>query len=318
MYMWYKLDVDFENLSDLLVMDMDTKIPPMPPAYKKRHILVTVILTVLGFGLPLIYCGYLKAGLLIEVGTMIFIFMLFVLEGVVPTLPTTILLFSAFILLFVSLLIINIRFTLISNRLQKPRLRYAWLWIVGVIMVTGTVDYVGVSIIESNVVEAYKIPASSMEPTMLVGDYLMATKGIDPEELQYGDIIIFKYPFNQNQNYIKRLIAKEGDTIDIIDKEIYRNGEKLIEPYTKHMDSVIIPYYDNGRWGQYRRDNMPEIEIPPGRLFVLGDNRDNSADSRFWGFLDEDLVIGRARFIDFSWDSENNRIRWERMGKRLD
>ncbi len=312
------MNVDFANLLDMSVMDMDKEISPKPEIYKKRHIWVTVILTILGPGLPLVYCGYLKAGLMVEVGAMLFIFMLLILQGLVPFPSTTILFFFGVILLYLSFLILNIRFTLVSNRLENPRIKYAWIWIIGVIIVAGAVDYSIDSIIKSSIVEAYKMPASSMEPTMLVGDFLMATKGIDPEELQYGDIIIFKYPLDQHQNYIKRLSGRGGDTIRIVDKQVYRNGQKLMEPYIKHIDTRIFPGDNHSRWGRNLRDNMPDIEVPQGKLFVLGDNRDNSADSRFWGYVDEDLVIGKARFIHFSWDSEKKRVRWDRMGLRLD
>lgn len=299
-------------------MDMDKRITPKPPVYKKRRIWLTVILTIFGFGFPSIYCGYLRLGLWLMIFEILLFYIFRLVIGFVPSMAAFIVVFMVTILIFAVILIFNIRMTISANRRQSPRLKYTWRWIIGIFIVAVLIDFIIDPLIRSNVGESYHIPSTTMEPTILIGDYIMTTKDIDPEELQYGDIIIFKYPFDQDQNYIKRLIAKEGDTIDIIDKEIYRNGERLIEPYTKHIDSVIIPYYDNGRWGKYRRDNMPETEIPPGKLFVLGDNRDNSADSRFWGFLDEDLVIGKARFIDFSWDSENDRIRWERMGKRLD
>ena len=299
-------------------MDIGKKIPPKPPVYKKRRIWVTVVLTILGPGLPLVYCGYLKAGLLIEVGATLFIFTLLILQGLVPYLPTTILFFFGVMLLFISFLILNIRFTLISNRLRRLRIKNAWVWIVGIIVVTGAIDYIITSIIESNVVEAYKIPSSSMEPTLIPGDFLMATKGIDAGKLHYGDLVIFKYPLDQDQNYIERLVARGGDIIKIVDKQVYRNGEELTEPYIQHAETLIFPGSDRGRWGRNMRDNMAEIEVPQGKLFVLGDNRDNSADSRFWGFLDEGLVTGKARFIHFSWDSENNRVRWERLGMRLD
>lgn len=172
--------------------------------------------------------------------------------------------------------------------------------------------------VKTSVVEAYKIPSSSMEDTLLVGDFLLANKFIygmrlpipfvdiklpalyDPEP---GDIIIFKYPGDLTQNYIKRCIAVEGQRVKIVDKQVFVDGEPVPLPdYGKFDDfSRVIPYYDRGPWGPHVRDNMPEIEVPPGKLFMMGDNRDNSADSRFWGFLDRRLVVGKAMIIHWSW-----------------
>jgi signal peptidase I len=157
-----------------------------------------------------------------------------------------------------------------------------------------------------------------MKDTLLVGDFLLANKFIygmrlpipftniklpaldDPEP---GDIIIFKYPGDLTQNYIKRCIAVEGQKVKIVNKQVYVDGEPVPLPeHGKFADfDRVLPYYDRGNWGPHMRDNMPEMEVPPGKLFMMGDNRDNSADSRFWGFLDRKLVIGKAMIIHWSW-----------------
>jgi signal peptidase I len=169
-------------------------------------------------------------------------------------------------------------------------------------------------IIKTSIVEAYKIPSGSMENTLLVGDFLLANKFVygmklpipftdiklpaiqDPKP---GDIVIFKYPLDQRVNYIKRCIAVEGQTVEIRNKEVYVDGEHIpLPPHGKHTDPNIIPY--SNRYGGMR-DNMPPTKVPKGMLFMMGDNRDNSADSRFWGFLDKKLVMGRALIIHWSW-----------------
>lgn len=170
-------------------------------------------------------------------------------------------------------------------------------------------------IIKTSIVEAYKIPSGSMEDTLLVGDFLLANKFVYGMTLPIpfvdiklpaldnpkpGDIIIFKYPENLKVNYIKRCIAIGGQTIEIRNKNVYVDGKLVpLPPSGKYTDRRIIPYQKNAYGGE--RDNLPLTVVPEGYLFMMGDNRDNSADSRFWGFLDRRLVMGRALMIHWSW-----------------
>lgn len=180
--------------------------------------------------------------------------------------------------------------------------------------------------IKTSIVEAYKIPSSSMENTLLVGDFLLANKFIygmrlpipftniklpaisDPKP---GDIIIFKYPGDPRQNYagkgtnyIKRCIAVEGQKVKIVNKRVYVDGKPVeLPPFGQLDTSRITPYYeDKFQWGPYNRDNMPEITVPKDKLFMMGDNRDNSSDSRFWGYVNRHDVLGKAMIIHWSWN----------------
>ena len=179
--------------------------------------------------------------------------------------------------------------------------------------------------IKTSIVEAYKIPSSSMENTLLVGDFLLANKFIfgmrlpipftdiklpaisDPKP---GDIIIFKYPGDARQNYagkgtnyIKRCIAIEGQKVKIVNKQVYVDGKPMEFPPFGQLDSTrILPHYRNRfEWGPGNRDNMPEFVVPKDKLFMMGDNRDNSSDSRFWGYVDRKDVLGKAMIIHWSW-----------------
>ena len=181
--------------------------------------------------------------------------------------------------------------------------------------------------IKTSIVEAYKIPSSSMENTLLVGDFLLANKFIYGMRLpipftdiklpaisepKQGDIIIFKFPGDarnnyaeRGTNYIKRCIATEGQRVKIINKQVYVDDKPMELPVTGQMtDSLrIFPHYmDNFQWGLGNRDNMPEIVVPKNKLFMMGDNRDNSSDSRFWGFVDRKDVLGKAMIIHWSWN----------------
>jgi signal peptidase I len=169
-------------------------------------------------------------------------------------------------------------------------------------------------IIKTSLVEAYKIPSGSMEDTLLVGDFLLANKFIygakiplfdirlpAVREPRPGDVIIFKFPLNQKQNYIKRLIATQGQTVEIRDKHLFVDGKEVLLPDRgKFTDENIIIV----KAGENGRDNFGPVKVPPGKLFVMGDNRDNSYDSRFWGFLDRRLVQGKAMVLHWSWEPD--------------
>ncbi len=175
--------------------------------------------------------------------------------------------------------------------------------------------------IRTFIVQAFKIPSGSMIPTLLVGDHILVNKFIygvrNPltretwipfKTPQRGDVIVFIYPLDRHKDFIKRVIGIGGDVVEIINKQVYVNGRPLEEPYVIHTDPKIIP-------GNIQpRDNMPPVKVPPGYLFVMGDNRDQSYDSRFWGFVPLKDVKGKAFVIYWSWDREHFRIRWRRIG----
>lgn len=144
-------------------------------------------------------------------------------------------------------------------------------------------------LIRTFVVQTFYIPSGSMEPTLLVGDRIMAYKifyGLN--YVQRGDIIVFKFPLNPKKDFIKRVIGLPGDTVEIIDKKVYINGKKLVEPYAVHRDNWNVGF---------PRDDYGPVKVPPNSLFVLGDNRDSSEDSRYWGYVPEKNIVGRAFLI---------------------
>ena len=179
-------------------------------------------------------------------------------------------------------------------------------------------------VIRSFVVQAFRIPSGSMLNTLLIGDHLLVNKfiyGIKPpfydkivfdvSEPEFQDIIVFEYPEDPSKDFIKRIIGLPGDTIELKDKEVYRNGEKLDEPYIRHTDANIQPR------SMSPRDNMGPITIPPGQYFCMGDNRDESYDSRYWGFVKREKIEGKAWIIYWSWDAPDTSVRWSRIGKLI-
>jgi len=176
--------------------------------------------------------------------------------------------------------------------------------------------------IRAFIVQAFKIPSSSMEPTLLVGDHLLVNKFIygiripytDIKFFQYkkpqrGDIIVFIFPKDRKKDFIKRVIATEGEKVVILHNKIYINNKLMDDPWG-HFTMPRSTIEDYG-----------PVKVPESSLFVMGDNRDNSQDSRFWGFVKINEVKGKALIIYFSWDSNAqdllNKIRWTRFGKLI-
>lgn len=178
--------------------------------------------------------------------------------------------------------------------------------------------------IRTFVVQAFKIPSGSMKPTLQIGDHILVNKfsyGVklpifrntlipigDP---QREDIVVFIYPQDRSKDFIKRVIAIAGDTIEMKDKKLFLNGKPYRDPYGTYLDNMVLPA------SIQPRDNFGPIQVPRGSIFVMGDNRDHSLDSRYWGFVPLKDVMGKAFLIYFSWDGENTNVRWNRLGNLL-
>ncbi len=175
--------------------------------------------------------------------------------------------------------------------------------------------------IRTFVIQAYKIPSGSMKPTLLIGDHILVSKfnyGIKLPFLRTtlipvgaphrGDIVVFIYPEDRSKDFIKRLIGVPGDTIEIRNKKIFINGLPYSDKHGVYVDNFIVP------GAVQPRDNFGPVTVPEGTLFVMGDNRDESYDSRFWGFVSKKDVLGKALIIYWSWNQEEHWIRWSRIG----
>ena len=179
----------------------------------------------------------------------------------------------------------------------------------------------------TTLVQAFIVPTGSMESTVLIGDHLLVDKlsyaPADPiskyllpyTEPKRGDVIVFRYPMDIRQNFVKRVIGVPGDRIHIVDKVVYVNGHALTEPYTQHIDAHIEPYRDTfpsqpygpvvDRAQQMLAANVSngELVVPTGNYFAMGDNRENSLDSRYWGFVPRENIIGKPLVIFWSYDA---------------
>lgn len=184
----------------------------------------------------------------------------------------------------------------------------------------------------TTLVQAFVIPTGSMEDTLLIGDHLLVdklayapsgpvSKYILPySEVKRGDIIVFRYPVDIRQTFVKRVIGVPGDHIRLVDKQVFLNGKKLDEPYKYHKTDYIDSYRDNFPGAPnsplYERGQdmlekhvvNGEVVVPPHSFFAMGDNRDSSLDSRYWGFVPRENIIGKPLIIYWSYDAPTERL----------
>jgi signal peptidase I len=190
------------------------------------------------------------------------------------------------------------------------------------------------------IVQAFKIPTPSMEDNLLVGDHLLVNKFafgargsvfdkiLPLKDIKRGDVIVFKYPKDLTKHYVKRAIGLPGDRIRIVDRQVFVNGVALNEPYKIHkappgsydrFGDFFPPKPHYGRVASHGADEDPfwyeeytkddEIVVPPNHYFAMGDNRDNSADSRYWGFVPRELIVGKALIIYWSYETDSDEYR---------
>ncbi len=180
-------------------------------------------------------------------------------------------------------------------------------------------------------VQAFKIPSGSMKETLQIGDHILVTKysyGVHvPNEIiglnmrlfsdivffeetpERYDVLVFKFPRDESKDYIKRVIGLPGEVLEIRMQQVYINGKKIEDPFANHTESAGF---------EEPRDNFGPVRIPEGHVFMMGDNRENSQDSRFWGFLDIKKIRGKARRIYWSWETTGDcffcgDVRWGRL-----
>jgi signal peptidase I len=218
-----------------------------------------------------------------------------------------------------------------ATQAEKPRNQTTLSEYLESLLVTVILALFGTSF----VVQAFKIPSASMEGTLQIGDHLLVNKFIfggtgawyekllPYRQLQRGDIIVFKYPYADHQHFVKRVIGLPGDRLKVVDQQVYINGKPLPEPYAVHDPSApydplnynfpppssqLITAAMQGDWAQEMKKYLhrDEIVVPPGKYFAMGDNRDRSLDSRYWGFVDRDAIMGRPFLIYWSVEAKGS------------
>jgi signal peptidase I len=212
---------------------------------------------------------------------------------------------------------------------------WAWPWLRALILALGFF-----LIVRSFLIEAFRIPTGSMENTLLAGDFLLVNKAVFGArvpltavalpalaEPRRGDLVVFAPSHDSDRTYVKRIVGAAGDTLAMRGKELFRNEQPVAESYARRADRSDA-YAPAMAWqcahapapvarGRCRptRDNWGPVVVPPGHYFVLGDNRDASVDSRFWGFVARREIRGAPLAVYFSVDVRSGEIRWDRIGR---
>jgi signal peptidase I len=203
-----------------------------------------------------------------------------------------------------------------------------------------------VFLIRSFLFEPFRIPSGSLKPTLEIGDFILVNKfhyGVrlpvvhkkifDFDEPQRGDIVVFRWPPDPSLDFIKRIVGVPGDHISYINKTLYINGEKLPQTFVenttdndesgyswkveKNMEDLLGVKHEIYKAPSKPSEDFKDIVVPEGMYFAMGDNRDDSADSRYWGFVPEANIVGKASFIWMSWNGNDYSVRWKRLGTKI-
>ncbi len=286
---------------------------------KPRKPWLAVLLSFLVTGLGHIYVGKAKKGLFLYLG-----------QAAILLVTIPLVIFKTGIYTYLFALFIGVGYLIFcaidalktareakySYVLLKYNKWYIYLacYIMANIIIQPTVSHY----IKENSVKAYKIPSGAMLPTLQIGDHILVNRYIYKQNSpNRGDIIVFEYDREKTIDYVKRVVATPGDEVEIRNKIIFINNVEQDDSYAVHLDTRIIQQSSSPR------DNFGPVTVPENQYFVLGDNRDNSHDSRFWGFVDKSKIRGKVVQIYWSWDTRKalfsserfSSIRWGRIGQ---
>jgi signal peptidase I len=272
------------------------------------------------------YNGRLKLGIIIYFSIIIYTFV--ILEtGLVANYTGLFYFLILTVLLYLTIIIHAIKLARAHAEFKSKKYNKPIFYIIWILIVYFSSTYI-TEILRYN---PYRIPTLAMEPTLLPGDHIYVDKRVTYNEISPSDIIVFEYPLERDLSYVKRCIGTQGMEVEIIDKKVFVNGTLFNDSgnvqysddriLAKNEGGFYFPTLEQGKYGS--RDNFGPIVVPDNELFVLGDNRDFSSDSRAWGFVPAEHLIGKVEYIYFSVDPRykfydlSNYIRFSRIGKTL-
>lgn len=275
---------------------------------KRRRPWVAGLLTILETGLGHLYSGNPGRGLILFCIDQL-LFLLFIASFLIvkPNALHMIIGLSAILIFAVYCIVDAVLAAKRNGENYQPAKHNRWFVYVGFVLVAWLLVHAGTAlVVNPYLVQAYSMPTSSMEPTLLVGDCILVNKRIYREgEPQRGDIIVFRSPLDRNVPYVKRLIGMPGDKVEIIGRTVYINGKASSETYAQYVDPGNI----DGHFGPY--------QIPTDQYFVLGDNRNNCQDSRFWGCVPRKNLLGKPLVIYWSFETGRNEYLQTSISARL-
>jgi signal peptidase I len=279
---------------------------------KPRKPWIAGALTFFSIGLGHLYHGDLKKGVILFFGGQLFLILAYSSFLFYP--PYGLVIAFIVVLFYLIYCIVDAvkgaKVFKISYTVKKYNRWYIYLlyWFVATIVIQSNIQIA----VKNNIVQNYKIPSGAMKPTIQIGDRIIVDKlTYKNSEPKRGDIVIFPFPEDPSKDFTKRIVGMGGESIEIKNKQVFINGDPYQEDYAIYNDSNVFPK------NEQPRDNFGPVKIPEDSLFVMGDNRDQSYDSRFWGFVKKSSVKGRIKGIYCSWDKENSRVRWGRIGKKV-
>ncbi|SDU66790.1 signal peptidase I [Desulfobacula phenolica] len=280
---------------------------------KPRKLWVAGVFTFLTIGLGHVYSGKAQKGIILYLGQYLGLLICMVFLFIYPSLVVIVLFVLLGFAYFLYSLIDSIQVSKKGRDSYQLKKYNSWYSYLGILLLSSFIIQPTISnSIKKHIIQAYKIPDGSLKPTLLIGDQILAKTGLSLKSgIEKGDMVIFPYPQDPSKDFIKRVVAVGGETIEIKEKKVFINGKLINEPFILHLDNRMIPP------NLAQRDTMPAIKVPDDSLFVMGDNRDNSHDSRFWGFVKKSSVTGKASIIYWSWDRKDFKIRWDRIGKTI-
>jgi len=291
----------------------------------RRNPLISFLLTILTPGLGQIYNSLIKKGLGIYLLLVFLEFIVLPLSGIAKTFSGMIFFLVLVFSIFIYAAIDAVRVSKTTHTVKDIRFSKRLIILIvtiniGFYLIFDFGEYLGI--------KSFRIPTTSSEPVMLLGDFFIADLDYyDDKNPNPNELVLFQYPLDPKQIYLKRCIAAGGQTVEIKDKQVFVDGSRLQDSaFVQYIDPMVLPS-DHGKY-QYQsfnnlgsRDNFGPVKVPEGRYFMLGDNRDNSSDSRHWGFVSKKYIKGRPLYIYYSWDSAADnffdRMRLDRIGNKL-
>lgn len=278
---------------------------------KPRKLWMAGILSIIQPGLGHVYNGEIRKSLIIYL--LPFLLLPLLIFGLYTRFAIYYLaLFTLLIIVYYVLVIFDaVRIAKIFSTIYPLKKYNNIIIYIGILILAVSIRVSVQGFIKNSIIRTYKLSAVSMEPTLLAGDYILVDLREGAKNPKKKDLVIFEYPKDPSKDFVKRVVAVSGDTVEIKDKQLIVNGNIIKEEYVVYTDVTTYPTIT------YPRDQFGPVTVPANSYFVMGDNRDHSLDSRFFGFVSKNMIKGTLKSIYWSYDRKTSSIRWNRIGKKI-